>query len=719
MSGQGSIRDLANIRLQDHFARNRDSDYDDVQVLLLYWNQSDLEGFKEEADKLEVLFGKRFRYSVQRYEIPSGNSQLLLDIRIGTFLTSILGPRTLGIIHYGGHGDDDAVEGNRERRSVWAGHGTKGTDGDSDLVWSEIQPKLGIVKGDILLLLDCCFAAQAARDRDRVIPGNVELVAACAMKLGTPAPTQAQSFTMTLIREIERALDEQRAVIVKEVHGRLSRADRGLVQSPLYYPPQSNKSIRLDPLPTPRAAPLEIASLGSLTLQLDVGIPISQALLEDISAWLVLNSPRDITRVEITEMIDRATKLCDFVANTDVETTDSAIRMAKLSDISKQEVRAALSDFNTNVALSAKVAASKVDTSTKTMVVQGFLDAFKTRVSTLQRVVARNVLGLPELFDEGVLQKEARVNRADSLGISEALDVRLVACMEDTPNAIPIKTIPGGNLTQIDGAANTLFAGRLAEVGTVLVEYKHFDSQDSNDLRGRVGLVFRHTHNADQGAVSLYRALQPQISRKARIQKPTLGERYLLALTIGRALLQWHLVGWVHQGIASYNVIFFEAEPGVPEYARPCLLGFEYSREYDATSLQRQAHMGTMADQYRHPDRQGERPPRSQTKLHDIYSFGLLLVEIGLWRPLDQTFKELLELRGTKELRAAILKKGQGLLSHSMGLAYETIALLCLSGNFGITLDDKQETVLARMFETQVLATLEVATKAGLDTIAT
>ena len=75
--------------------------------------------------------------------------------------------------------------------------------------WSIIQPKLGHVQAHVLLLLDCCFAAQAVRAGNRAIPSNVELMAASAMGVKTilPGPT---SFTALLIYHIEAELASTR-----------------------------------------------------------------------------------------------------------------------------------------------------------------------------------------------------------------------------------------------------------------------------------------------------------------------------------------------------------------------------------------------------------------------------------------------------------------------------------------------------------------------------
>jgi len=122
--------------------------------------------------------------------------------------------------------------------------------------------------------------------------------------------------------------------------------------------------------------------------------------------------------------------------------------------------------------------------------------------------------------------------------------------------------------------------------------------------------VMRKTHNAD---------------------KPTLEQRFSIAHNIGQAILKWHTVGWVHQGIAGRNVWFFCNNTQAPfriNYSRPFLCGFEFARTHDGPSENRVVE-DFGENVYRHPDRQGY-PSKSHTKQHDLYAYGVLLLEMGV-----------------------------------------------------------------------------------------
>ena len=96
------------------------SDYDSASVLTLYWKDSDQDFYKE-ALKVQEFFGEKLGHTIDEFEIPTENSDVELAQKIDEFLLQNTSPRTLYVIHYGGHGVEDfnsAVY--RRRQSVWA-----------------------------------------------------------------------------------------------------------------------------------------------------------------------------------------------------------------------------------------------------------------------------------------------------------------------------------------------------------------------------------------------------------------------------------------------------------------------------------------------------------------------------------------------------------------------------------------------------------------------
>ena len=96
----------------------------------------------------------------------------------------------------------------------------------------------------------------------------------------------------------------------------------------------------------------------------------------------------------------------------------------------------------------------------------------------------------------------------------------------------------------------------------------------------------------------------------------------------------------VHESFRSENVLFFpsttsdgdgtrldEASNNV-DLTRPFIFGFEFSRPDSFFSA---GFIDACPDRdvYRHPERQGQ-PLTTFKKIHDIYSLGIILLEIGM-----------------------------------------------------------------------------------------
>lgn len=124
---------------------------------------------------------------------------------------------------------------------------------------------------------------------------------------------------------------------------------------------------------------------------------------------------------------------------------------------------------------------------------------------------------------------------------------------------------------------------------------------------------------------------------------PSPQERAELALIPAKALLMLHLSYWYHKIIRSHNVTFFATEISSVKFNQPYLIGFEFSRANVGDAVKEIPGASNEFNLYRHPDRQGlpvrpvdntqgTRPPYS--KKFDIYSLGVVLLEIGLWRRL-------------------------------------------------------------------------------------
>ena len=168
------------------------------------------------------------------------------------------------------------------------------------------------------------------------------------------------------------------------------------------------------------------------------------------------------------------------------------------------------------------------------------------------------------------------------------------------------------------------------------------------------------------------------------LEKPSLSARIILAHAISRCLMFLHSVNWLHKGVRSRNVVFFIPSGQKPEYSKPTIAGFEYARpdlpeEETEPPVQHSEH-----DVYRHPALLVSNGLRSQ-KSHDIYSLGVVLVEIAHWQPIGS----LMSIpQDSKKARSMVKKVRSSLLDNAflsaldanVGEAFTTAIRKCLIG---------------------------------------
>jgi len=135
----------------------------------------------------------------------------------------------------------------------------------------------------------------------------------------------------------------------------------------------------------------------------------------------------------------------------------------------------------------------------------------------------------------------------------------------------------------------------------------------------------------------------------------------------------------VHKAIRSSNIVFFQcAVKNRPLYGNPYIVGFDYARpdNPNAQSIERSAGSNTDNVIYRHPDLQRANPRRS-TAADDIFSLGLVLLEIGPWKRL----RDLGPGGGREFLDKCITETDK--LYPKVGKTYTNVVKLCLSGSLG------------------------------------
>jgi hypothetical protein len=317
------------------------------------------------------------------------------------------------------------------------------------------------------------------------------------------------------------------------------------------------------------------------------------------------------------------------------------------------------------------------------------------------------------------LQDAGLMGEADNLGLSN--DVQLARISSELPRTIPFSLgleILDGALYMSAPVLSISDSWRLIHLSgaPVLLEFKEFVSDDTGKpsnisverirqltnilhekkaeryhtliCRGyfidteNFALAFEIPHGSNPRFSNLHSLLQTH-------KMPDLEERFLLARQLAMALSQFHAVGWVHKSFRSNNVLFFppNGSSGQDDQTSldcPYLSGWEYSRPASEFSSRLNENDELEANIYRHPDQWGL-PTVRFNKIHDIYSLGVVLLEIGLWKPAISLHRT--QFRGC-ELGSSVRNYFLDAARHQrlrsqMGRRYQNIVLCCLQGNLG------------------------------------
>jgi hypothetical protein len=613
------------------------------------------------------------------------------------------------------------------------------------LRWSDLQPKLQLHPSEVLLLLDCCYASQAARGSKSPIPDNVELFVACGLNTKTVLPGP-QSFTSLLLQEIKDNLKSDGFAKISTVHKNLASRESKLTQSAVYYPLGRMKaSITLRPLVAySNQTSLTPPEAGSLTIRLSLS-KSEQNAIDEIIQWLKLNPPQSVSNIKVEQVRTSANAVDNYISGNSRCT--AVVAFSNLPAPARNDVTTTWTTFKHNVARIASYLQSNSSNPTtpddfsEQNISVDCAEELASSFEPVQKAIERNIMAIPELSEKKKLLEASTDSQLAALGVGEMLKLRVLAHFMPETAANMELSLPKPECASLFPTRRIDILPDMPQLGRILIEAKQFDehadakvlqasktrlqnlswllqspkSKDFHTLECQgffyeppqaYGLIWRIPPGPPKYPISLLEI----ISKKIRVsKKPTLGQRFRIAHKIGTAILKWHLVNWVHQGIASYNIVFFYDEVDGVDYDNPYLCGFEYSRKKSAPSTSRVVEQFEL-NVYRHPDRQGV-PNSSHQKEHDIYSYGVLLLELGLWDLVENLFRS----RKEKEISPSDMGKriqdtARKELGHYAGGAYQRATSLCLHGDLGVEQDDKVNSQMAKAFETQVLELIKGGT---------
>ncbi|KAI9171436.1 hypothetical protein HJFPF1_00919 [Paramyrothecium foliicola] len=176
------------------------------------------------------------------------------------------------------------------------------------------------------------------------------------------------------------------------------------------------------------------------------------------------------------------------------------------------------------------------------------------------------------------------------------------------------------------------------------------------------------------------------------LKTPDLNDRIQLAQTLAVALWSLHSLDWLHKSLCSTNILFFPSAFStsahsstasaalVPDISVPFLSGFDASRPELDTALSLAPKRPSIGDLYRHPASVRGRP---HCKAFDIYSLGLVLLEIGLWKVLQSYYKSHYSAeRWRDKVVVSVLVPG---LASKVGRRYKEVVEMCLGAKEEMT----------------------------------
>jgi hypothetical protein len=225
------------------------------------------------------------------------------------------------------------------------------------------------------------------------------------------------------------------------------------------------------------------------------------------------------------------------------------------------------------------------------------------------------------------------------------------------------------------------------------------DSDDEDILNRRLGLVFERPKDdrlhQTLPPVSLWELLQDR-------RKPTVTERVQLAHAVSKCVLYLHAVNWLHKGLRSHNVIFFRTDGHHVDYSKPYLSGFDFSRPARPDEMTDIPADDVEHNLYRHPQVQSANAnERSRfKKSFDIYSLGVLFVELAHWKTIDAVLGiDLNRARGKPSVALGIRKslldpRRLGEIGACMGKIFEDATGACITGGEELGNDSAEQQMM-------------------------
>ncbi|RMJ16568.1 hypothetical protein CDV36_003721 [Fusarium kuroshium] len=697
--------------------------YTQVHVLLIHWDVNDLQGVEEEVQRLRDVFQAKYNYNSVIFRIPTDKScRIRLNKEILGFVENQSQRDGLIIVYYAGHcgpGDHGQAE--------WAAFEDQK---QPKLSWNEGQQLLFSAPGDVLLILDCCNAsliALGSKDEG----SRFELIAASAKDGRTPVPG-TKSFTTTLTKLLKLHADE--GISSENLSSEL-REHRKITETPVFhnFVRKSPTSIRLQRLNEENRFMEKPSSYLWFRVSLSGDVTGTQ-----IAEWLKSAPPKHATAVRIEAIVSRARRIQEAFPKGSVfqELSQAAREEIERRMRGLDTVMAAAAQYAKE--------STTIPASEKADAIHRSFDEIEETVSTVCTAIETPLL-LEDTAtrDPNSPQDMAADGKTPPLlaaaDVGAALDLRQAILNEEAclyTVEISYKTIMFKTAKSRGGTSNhsRFKYGTLAGQPVIMETYEYKEAKDfsgqpqpqtlhqarritgllrhpkrtgfhilpcagffwNRGTRNEMGLVFNLPPTFEYGDGSGVETLLELYKMHKLVP---LGHRIHLAWAMTAAIEHFHRVGWVHKSIRSNNIAFAampkisltressdgedenSSSPNLGDFdlSNPLLFGFEYSRAGDAATYLEEDH-SRANNLYRVPER-WNKPAARFKKSHDVYSLGVVLFEIALWKDVESALKsfkydpnEIAPSKVTQVLKDKCVKS----LPHQVGAVFARCILTCL-----------------------------------------
>lgn len=523
--------------------------------------------------------------------------------------------------------------------------------------WYQIQPLFGNAEGDVLFVFDCCHASLAAKERNK---GKLELLAASPAGGVTPCPGPF-SFTQHFVEELQTARKQKNRLQVVELQYLIHQKSE---QTPVYFNLriEPENSILLRPLQDKTSDDFDLGSIdkvspgSAFTFTISVLEPPSKRNVQQLGEWIKTTAPKAVSAITVDRIIDLSNGLQEFVLDED----KAGVKGRLLGYLSSAERDLLMSQFRglgetcVNAWATPQVSGASLVTGApleinNQQIGLNMLQDLEERNTQISQIVWSLIGRLPAYQTISDLERLKENPTAQHAGISEAARLNLLAQDLTIPTAsyIPPENIiykrimkKGGEQFMLDKTGNR-------QIIVEIVRYTSSSSDDSLDLETQEKPLIKmcsllsnpkpeyyrilpcvgYTHEVFQKwyglifelpmELYLYSTLRSEFQKSPRVPLET---RYWLAYTLALSLFGLHTVHWVHKGVQSENILFFNQAKTVKQRQyEPWLFGFEYSRE-DSMASAKSGDFRLKRCIYFPPSRWGK-PTEKFSYKHDIYTF--------------------------------------------------------------------------------------------------